>query len=164
MKLFFFYLCAAVTLGSGLSVALQKKVMSSALSLVICLGALALLYAQLGATFMAAVQTIIYAGAIMVLFLFVIMLLDPASEEFTIPARGIAYAAVPLGLLMATMVWHAVASYQPAIGGGSPNPTSTGVAAIGLELFSNYLLPFEVTSILVLVAVLGAVVLAKKKL
>ena len=164
MKLIFFYLCAAVTLISALSVALQKKVISSALSLIVCLGMLALLYVQLEATFMAVIQVIIYAGAIMVLFLFVIMLLDPASEQFPAPAGKIGYIALPLGLLMALLLWRAVASHRPAFEGSAHIPGNSGIAAIGTELFTHYLLPFEVTSILILVAVLGAIVLAKKKL
>ncbi|MBI3940992.1 MAG: NADH-quinone oxidoreductase subunit J [Acidobacteria bacterium] len=163
MTVVFFYLCAATALISALSVVLQRKTISSALSLVVCLGALALLYVQLEATFIAVVQVIIYAGAIMVLFLFVIMLLDPTSEKFAAPARRVGYAAVPLVYLLGVLIWRAAASYRPAFDGAGLGAPS-GIAAIGIELFSNYLLPFEVTSILILVAVLGAIVLAKKKL
>lgn len=148
---------------SAFSVVLQKKAMSSALSLIVCLGAIAMLYVQLEAIFIAVIQVIIYAGAIMVLFLFVIMLLDPASEKPAASLKGLAYIAVPLGILLASLFFQASLAYHPlALEASKAAPSD--ISAIGTLLFSNYLLAFEVTSILVLVAVMGAVVLAKKKL
>ncbi|HEV8132267.1 MAG TPA: NADH-quinone oxidoreductase subunit J [Acidobacteriota bacterium] len=163
MAFLFFYLFAAVALLSAFSVILQKKAMSSALSLIVCLGAIAMLYVQLEAIFIAVIQVIIYAGAIMVLFLFVIMLLDPASEKLAASLKGLAYIAAPLGILLAILFFQASLAYHPlALEASKAAPSD--ISSIGMQLFSNYLLPFEVTSILVLVAVMGAVVLAKKKL
>ncbi|MBI4456596.1 MAG: NADH-quinone oxidoreductase subunit J [Acidobacteria bacterium] len=163
MTVFLFYVFAATALISALSVVLQKKTIYSALSLIVCLGMIAMLYTQLEATFIAVVQVIIYAGAIMVLFLFVLMLLDPMSEALPVPSKHIGYFAIPLGILLAILISLAGISYraQPA---GTVNEGSGDIAAVGLRLFSDYLLPFEATSILILVAVLGAVVLAKRKL
>ena len=160
---FLFYLSAAATLLAAAGVVLQKRTISSALSLILCMGGVALLYVQLQATLVAAIQIIIYAGAIMVLFLFVIMLLDPASEQFSMRPGRIAYFAIPLGILVALLLIHASMAYRqaPTAGGQAAAPD---VASLGLQLFSRYLLPFEVTSVLILVAVIGAVVLAKKKL
>ncbi len=163
MTIVFFYSVAAIALVSALSVVLQRKAMSSAFSLIVCLGAIAMLYLQLDAIFIAVIQIIVYAGAIMVLFLFVIMLLDPTSEKLARSLKSVAYAAIPLGILLAVLLCQASIAYLP----GSPSarkPAVSDISAVGIQLFSNYLLPFEVTSILVLVAVVGAVVLAKKKI
>ncbi|HEY3132626.1 MAG TPA: NADH-quinone oxidoreductase subunit J [Acidobacteriota bacterium] len=162
MAILSFYLLAAIALTSALSVVLQKKAMSSALSLIVCLGAIAMLYVQLDALFIAVIQVIVYAGAIMVLFLFVIMLLDPTSERLAPSLKSVAYAAVPLGVLLAVLLGQAIIVYRPA----SPSarePAISDISAVGMRLFSSYVLTFEVTSILVLVAVVGAVILAKKK-
>ncbi|MBI2822437.1 MAG: NADH-quinone oxidoreductase subunit J [Acidobacteria bacterium] len=163
MMLFFFYFFAALALIAALSVVLQQKTLSSALSLILCLGAIAMLYVQLEAAFIAVIQIIIYAGAIMVLFLFVIMLLDPVSERFGRPTNRISYVALPIALLFAFLIFQASIAYHPQLN-GKGTPAVSDIAAVGQRLFSSYLLPFEVTSILMLVAVIGAVVLAKKKL
>ena len=163
MTVFFFYLSAGAAVIAALSVVAQRKTMSSALSLICCLGAVAMLYVLLDATFIAVIQVILYAGAIMVLFLFVIMLLDPASEQFSRSKNRIGYAALPLGLLLGLLIYRTAGAYRPEF-----PYLRTGrifdVAAIGARLFSAYLLPFEATSILILVAILGAVTLAKKKI
>lgn len=160
--IFVFYLFAAIALISALSVVLQKKAISSALSLIVCLGAIAMLYVQMEAIFIAVIQIIVYAGAIMVLFLFVIMLLDPASEGLAGSLQSISYVAVPLGVLLAVLLCRASIVYHPA-SPGATEAAAADISAIGIQLFSNYVLAFEVTSILILVAVLGAVVLAKKE-
>ncbi|HEY2931058.1 MAG TPA: NADH-quinone oxidoreductase subunit J [Acidobacteriota bacterium] len=155
---FLFYFFAATALLSGLNVVLQKKTVNSALSLIVCLCALSMLYIQLDATFIAVIQIIIYAGAIMVLFLFVIMLLSTQSESLP-RALNVNYVAIPLGILLAIVIGQAALSYKTAT---AEMAAPSDISAVGTELFSNYLLPFEATSILILVAVLGAVILAKK--
>lgn len=174
-----FWITAVIALLSGLNVILQRNPIYSALFLVANLFCIAVFYLLLNAQFLAAVQIIVYAGAIMVLFLFVITLLSPGREEtgndslalLRIPAAG-------LGVVLAVLLCVTVAGNKirgiPSNGvftvdGSCPNPTPahTGgglgcVSTIGDQLFSNYLFPFEVTSLLLLLAMLGAVVLAKR--
>ncbi len=157
-----FYIAATVAVIAGLSVVLQRTPVYSALSLIVVLCALAVVYLLLGAEFMAMIQVIVYAGAIMVLFVLVIMLLNARQETPTDRSRMARWLGPPLlaafVLEVLTLVWRAF----PA------NPTTVaapigGAVAIGELLFRTYVLPFEATSILVLVAVLGAVVLARKE-
>jgi NADH-quinone oxidoreductase subunit J len=160
-----FYIFAAVAIAAGLSVVLQKTPVYSALSLIVVLASLAVIYLLLGAPFIAMVQVIVYAGAIMVLFVLVIMLLNAGHEA---PSHGQAKFARWVGppLLVAflaeliVIVWKqfGLTSVEGA------RPLEGDPASIGRLLFSNYVLPFEVTSVLILVAVLGAVVLARKEL
>jgi len=159
-----FYVFAAVATASAISVVLQRKVYYSAISLIVCLCAIAALYLLLDAQFIAAVQVIVYAGAIMVLFLFVIMLLDPFSATaLRDKRRYLAYLGFCLGgatlLLLVPMlrVYSAVHTVRLA---RASMPGST--SEIGRALFRDYLLPFEATSALILVAIIGAVVLAKR--
>ena len=159
-----FYIFAAVTIIAALSVILQRTPVYSALSLIVVLCSLAVLYVSLGAKFLAAIQVIVYAGAIMVLFVLVIMLLNAGRERHTEGSRVARWLGLPLlaALLveMLAVIGHGLYSF------GSPVPAApdAGPAAVGNLLFHHYVLPFEVTSILILVAILGAVVLAKKQL
>lgn len=161
MEHFVFYLFASVAVVSALVVVSQSNAVYSAMALIISFGSMAILFFQLGAHFIAAIQVIVYAGAIMVLFLFVIMLIDPESEMLTTNRLGRLWLlALPASIVLGLMLLGAL-----AIPFAAPPATGTGagdVATIGLSLFRDYLLPFEVTSILILVAVLGAMVLAKK--
>ena len=149
----------------GLSVVLQKHAVASALSLVGVMGALAVLYLMLGAEFLAAVQMIVYAGAIMVLFVFVIMLLNAGSEKKG-PPRYFAYlVGIPALLVFFGLIATFILTEMPhtaAVKFGAF--TQGGPAPIGRLLFTQYLLPFEVTSLLVLIAIIGAMVLAKKEI
>jgi NADH-quinone oxidoreductase subunit J len=159
-----FYICAALVVLAALNVILQRTPVYSALSLIVVLCALAVVYLLLGAEFMAVIQVIVYAGAIMVLFVFVIMLLNAGRETTSNRSRLARWLGVPLvvGFLaeLLMVIWR-----QFPANGTSPAPAlDAGPAAIGHLLFRNYVLPFEVTSILILVAILGAVVLAKKEL
>ena len=158
-----FYVFAAVAVGSALLVVLQQRAVYSAFSLIVCFGALAVLFFQLGAALVAALQVIVYAGAIMVLFLFVIMLLDPKSERFG-PDRfkKTALAALPAAAFLGFVLLRVFPAWSPRAAGG-PLPTGEGPTRIAQVLFRDYLLPFEVTSILILVAILGAVVLVKHR-
>lgn len=158
-----FYIFAALTIIAALGVILQRKPLYSALSLIVVLCSLAVLYITLGAMFLAAIQVIVYAGAIMVLFVLVIMLLNAGRETHTEGSHLARWLGAPLlaAFLVEILfvVWKAFSS-----SGALPTAPDSGPAAVGALLFRHYVLPFEVTSILILVAMLGAVVLAKKQL
>ncbi len=157
-----FYICAAVAVLAALNVVLQRTPVYSALSLILVLCLLAVIYLLLGAEFIAVIQVIVYAGAIMVLFVFVIMLLNAGREVPSERSRLARWLGIPLviGFLLELLwvVWNQFPS-----GTAPAADFDAGPAAIGHLLFRNYVLPFEVTSVLILVAILGAVVLAKKE-
>jgi NADH-quinone oxidoreductase subunit J len=158
-----FYIFAALTVIAALAVILQRTPVYSALALIVVLCSLAGLYLTLGASFLAVIQVIVYAGAIMVLFVLVIMLLNAGHEKRTEGSSVARWLGAPLlaafliEILM--LAWRAFASSDTA-----PAVLKAGPAEIGHALFTNYVLPFEVTSVLILVAIVGAVVLAKKQL
>lgn len=164
MELVTFFALAAVSIISALFVVLQRRAIYSALSLIVCLGSMAVLFFQLGAQFVGAVQIIVYAGAIMVLFLFVVMLLDPASELFApnrfrllIPTAVVLAVIAGYILVRTALTWSQAAPGVVTTSGPVENTRN-----IAQMLFHDYLLPFEVTSILILAAVIGAVVLSKR--
>ena len=165
MDYLFFFVFAFVTVASGISVVLQRHPISSALSLIGVMASLALLYLQLGAEFIAMAQIIVYAGAIMVLFVFVIMLLNAGEEG----RRGRSMMAQLLGFpaliaLFALLAYY-IQRWFPNAGLVRFNDFTGGTAQnIGYSLFTTYLLPFEVTSVLILIAIVGAIVLARKEL
>jgi len=159
-----FYIFAAVAILAGLSVVLQRTPVYSALSLIVVLCSLAVVYLLLGAEFLAVVQVIIYAGAIMVLFVLVIMLLNARQESPTDRSRIARIAGVPLLAVFVAEILVAVWGQFGNSASPAPHGFDAGPRAVGELLFRNYVLPFEVTSVLILVAVLGAVVLAKKQL
>jgi NADH-quinone oxidoreductase subunit J len=160
-----FYLFAAFTLVCGLLVIanpFSRSPVTSAMFLVLTLVALSGLFILLHAFFLAAVQILVYAGAVMVLFLFVIMMLDLPEEE----RRRVSWTAVVTGLLavggMAMVLLSAVAGSFAAPG---PDPVlEANAAEIGHSLFTQYLLPFELLSVLLLVAMLGVILLSKKEI
>jgi NADH-quinone oxidoreductase subunit J len=158
-----FFIFAGVAVLGALSLILQRHPIHSALSLIVVMVALAALYLLLGAEFIAAVQIIVYAGAIMVLFVFVIMLLNAGEEERTNFSRMARYVGIPAGILLTLQLAYTVAraASEHAQTGAVPRPSST--RDLSLMLFSKYVLPFELTSILILVAILGAVVLARRE-
>ena len=160
-----FYIFALLAIIAGLSVVLQRTPVYSALSLIVVLASLAVIFLLLGAPFIAMVQVIVYAGAIMVLFVLVIMLLNAGHEgPSQHRAKFARWAGPPLLLAFvaefAVLVWK----HFGLTATGSAQALDASPAAIGRLLFRGYALPFEVTSILILVAILGAVVLAKKQL
>jgi NADH-quinone oxidoreductase subunit J len=158
-----FYICAALAVLAAVSVVAHHTPVYSALSLIVVLCSLAVVYLLLGAEFIAVLQVIVYAGAIMVLFIFVIMLLNAGRETPTHRSRMARWLGVPLVTAFLVEILFAIWQQFPA---GSTRPATAlnaGPTAIGRLLFRNYVLPFEVTSILILVAILGAVVLAKKE-
>ena len=156
---------AAIAVGCAINLVLQTHPISSALSLVGVMGSLAVLYLLLGGEFIAAVQLIVYAGAIMVLFIFVIMLLNAGAEKR--PTRRVVALWVSLPLLFTLIALAAILieSQVPKTEVVRFGGFSGGSAlAVGRALFTSYLLPFEITSILILIAILGAVVLARKEI
>jgi NADH-quinone oxidoreductase subunit J len=167
MQLAIFIVFGALALGGALNLLLQRHPIHSALSLVVVMMSLAVLYWSLGAEFLAAAQVIVYSGAIMVLFVFVIMLLNAGTEERTHGSRaayavGFPGAAAIFCLLIFVFLSERGAMKSTTIG-GDLSSTVDNIAQISAMLFTRQLLPFEVTSILILVAILGAVVLARKE-
>jgi NADH-quinone oxidoreductase subunit J len=164
MHLVLFLIFAAFCLAGAINLLLQTHPINSALSLIVVMSSLAVLYLMLGAEFLAAAQIIVYAGAIMVLFTFVVMLLNVGAEEKTHGSKvakivGFPAVAVILGVI-ATVILKA----EQHLGGQiklSDGITST--AELSKVLFRDLLLPFELTSVLILIAILGAVALARKE-
>jgi NADH-quinone oxidoreductase subunit J len=159
VHLILFLVFGAVCVAGAVNLLVQRHPINSALSLVVVMGALAVEYLLLGAEFVAAVQVIVYAGAVMVLFVFVIMLLNAGVEERTKGSRVALLFGVP-GMLIGSVLigWVLIErTGNPTVAAGAL-PGAPKV--IGWLLFHDFLLPFEVTSILVLIAIMGAVVLA----
>jgi len=161
----FFLLFAFIAVACGVNVVLQKHPISSALSLVAVMASLAVLYLLQGAEFIAMAQMIVYAGAIMVLFIFVIMLLNAGTED----VKGRSWTAQIFGVpaiigLLGVMAYF-MQNGMPKLGAAKFGDWKGGGAYdIGYALFTEYLLPFEVTSVLILIAIVGAIVLARKEL
>jgi NADH-quinone oxidoreductase subunit J len=160
--LVFFFLAAIAILGA-ISLILQRHPIHSALSLIVVMVALAGLYLLMGAEFVAAVQIIVYGGAIMVLFIFVIMLLNAGVEERTNMSKMAGWAGLPLAIALMGFLAAAVARstdrVQAVAQSGAPAPTKV-VAGL---LFQEFVYPFELTSFLILVAIIGAIVLAQRE-
>jgi NADH-quinone oxidoreductase subunit J len=163
MDVILFLTFAIAAVACAASLVFQTHPINAAVSLIGVMGSLAVLYLLLGAEFIAAVQIIVYAGAIMVLFVFVIMLLNAEGEQKRGRSLVARYAGVPsLVLLLGVLglLIHAlVADSEPVRFGGFTGGTPEN---IGRALFTDYLLPFELTSILLLVAMIGAIVLTKQ--
>mgnify|MGYP001599732490 CR=1 FL=1 len=165
MTLAIFLIFAVLAVVCAINVVVQTHPISSAISLVGVMGSLAVLYLLLGAEFIAAAQVIVYAGAIMVLFLFVIMLLNAGTES----KRGRSLVAQLLGApllvaLLGLLAYFVERLYPRSVSvrfGGFTHGTPLD---IGRALFTTYLLPFEVISILILIAIVGAIVLARKEM
>ena len=161
-----FYVLAFLTLAFGVLVVanpFSRNPINSAMFLVLTIISMAGLFVLLHAFFLAAVQILVYAGAVMVLFLFVIMLLDLKEEErrkikMTGFITGLIAVAAIVGLFIRSLLATNPSKDLPA-------PTTIGdTAALGTMLFKNYLLPFEIVSILLLVAMVGVILLSKKDL
>jgi NADH-quinone oxidoreductase subunit J len=165
MDVIVFLIFAIIAVVCAINVVVQTHPISSALSLIGVMGSLAILYLMLGGEFIAAAQVIVYAGAIMVLFIFVIMLLNAGAEakkgrSLMAQQLGVPLLIVFLGLL----AWFVRRLYPESVGVTFGGFMGGSAQAVGRALFTTYLLPFEVTSILVLIAIIGAVVLARKEL
>ncbi|HVW08736.1 MAG TPA: NADH-quinone oxidoreductase subunit J [Bryobacteraceae bacterium] len=164
VDLVFFGIFALIAVLCAINVVVQRHPISSALSLVGVMGSLAVLYLMLGGEFIAMAQIIVYAGAVMVLFVFVIMLLNAGIEV----RRGRSWTATILGAPALLGLLGVLACLLARWFPNSPvikfGDFTAGAQQVGYALFTGYLLPFEVTSVLILIAILGAVVLARKEL
>jgi NADH-quinone oxidoreductase subunit J len=161
LHLVLFLVLAAIAVAGAINLLAQSHPISSALSLIVVMGSLAALFLLLGAEFLAAVQVIIYAGAIMVLFVFVIMLLNAGIEEKTGYSRvAVIFGYPAVAVLGGFLAWMLVRQTrtQPGVRLGQFLGSTKD---IGHLLFRDFLLPFEVTSVLILIAIMGAVVLAQ---
>jgi NADH-quinone oxidoreductase subunit J len=155
---------AVIAVACGIGVVVQTHPIRSAISLIGVMGSLAVLYLTLGGEFIAATQVLVYAGAVMVLFVFVIMLLNAepemkAGRSWAVRILGIPLLAIFLGLISFLIQRLSPEEVRVTLGGftkGSPRD-------LGELLFTDYLLPFEATSVLILVAIIGAVVLAGRE-
>jgi NADH-quinone oxidoreductase subunit J len=160
-----FFLFAFVAVASAISLVVQTHPISSALSLVGVMVSLAVLYLLLGAEFIAAAQIVVYAGAVMVLFVFVIMLLNAGTEHKSSKSPMVKWFGIPLLAVFIGVICFIVQGMMPK---SAPvvfgTFTQGGPLEVGRALFTTYLLPFEVTSILILIAIIGAIVLARKEI
>lgn len=160
----FFILFASITLLAVVMLILQSNPLASALYLVVALFGLACLYVLLSATFVAILQILVYAGAVMVLFVFVIMLLDLKKDDL-IQDRIPKTKAILLGMLI--LVTSGAVFFASSFPKVAPKEISDGfgqAAPVGQLMFTSYLVPFELTSLLLLVAIIGAVFLGRKHL
>jgi NADH-quinone oxidoreductase subunit J len=157
-----FYVFAAFALGGAVVVVAQRSPLYSAFALVVVLCSLSGIYALLGAPFIAVLQIIVYAGAIMVLFLFVLMLLNVQREASPPEARTLKVVALGLVVLLVVQVGAVLSAAELPAGTAALDASTASVAR---RLFSReYLYVFEATSVLILSALVGAVALAKKEL
>jgi NADH-quinone oxidoreductase subunit J len=168
MEKAFFIIFAVIAVASALNILLQRNPLYSALSLIGTLASLSALYMMLHAQFIAAIQIVVYAGAIMVLFVFVIMLLNVPKDQPQIEKqKGLRYLAIPFAGLLIAELFYAIRPLE----GRAIRQVAVEVAdkavgttwSIGVNLFTDYLLPFEVTSVLILMAVVGAMALARRE-
>ena len=177
MEQVFFWIFASVAVLAGLLAVTRKRALSCALSLVVSFVALSGLYFGLKAPFAGMLQIILYAGAIMILVVFVIMFLnspeeEEAPEEISKPGALVAlFLLAPLAILLLGVIWGTTFPEAPVLAGEGAEavagtiPADFGsVKSVGKEMFSNWMYPFEVVSVLILVAMTGAVLVAKKRL
>jgi NADH-quinone oxidoreductase subunit J len=155
-----FFVLAAMCVIGAISLIMQRHPIHSALSLIVVMVALAGLYLLMGAEFVAAVQIIVYGGAIMVLFVFVIMLLNAGAEERTNLSRLAGVAGIPLAVALTGLLAASVARSQDAVQAATQSGATAPSKAVANLLFRDFVYPFELTSFLILVAILGAIVLA----
>ena len=161
MQEILFYIFAALALGCGVMVILSRNPVNSAMFLVLSIISLAALFVLLHAFFLAAVQVLVYAGAVIVLFLFVIMLLDLKEEQRRkIKTFGAATGIISV-LAIGFIFWRSLV--QSSLPPGS-NLTVGGTVDLGKLLFNSYALPFEILSVLLLVAMVGVILLSKRDL
>lgn len=164
MDAILFLVFASIAVACGINVVLQRHPINSALSLIGVMGSLAVLYLLLGGEFIAAAQIIVYAGAVMVLFLFVIMLLNAGRERTqTVPwvVRLLGPPALILFVSALGVIAYRLLPYRDLVRFGEF--TRGGAADVGRPLLTTYVLPFEVTTVAILVAIVGAVLLARKE-
>ena len=158
-----FGVIALVAVASALGLVLKRNAIHGALLLVVNLGSIAAFYLMMDARFLAAAQVIVYAGAIMVLFVFAIMVLIPGKEETgPDPRRAWRMVAAPIGIVLLVELLAALVARREA---GPPTAAAPagGVDTIARLLFTDYLLPFELTSVLLLAAMVGVLLLARRQ-
>lgn len=161
MHLVLFFIFGGLCVAGALNLLLQRHPINSALSLIVVMTSLAVLYLLLGAEFLAAVQVIVYSGAIMVLFIFVIMLLNAQPEERTHGSRAAYILGFPGAAALFALLAFIFISNGKALGFDVLGTSMVSTRQLSTVLFQNLLLPFEVTSVLILIAILGAVSLAR---
>src|ERR1041385_8696085 len=166
MSSFLFWIFALLMLIFGAGVVIARNPVASALSLVVSFLGLAALFMSLNAFFIGIIQVLVYAGAVMVLFLFIIMLLDLRAEErrrtnFVAFAGGAAVAVIFFGQLY-LVIGHLRQAKLPFA--ALPTTPHDDVQSVGLLLFGNYNLPFQIIGVLILVATIGVIVLSKREL
>jgi NADH-quinone oxidoreductase subunit J len=168
METFFFSIIALTAIVSGILVVKCRNPINSALSLILTFFCLSIFYVTLDAPFMAAIQVMVYAGAIMVLIVFVIMLLNIRTET----GGRYTHALVVAGIIGALTLFEILYFYNRSdlMSGAKGSLTKEVIQKvgntelIGKSMFTDFLLPFEITSLLLLVAIIGAVVLSKRKI
>jgi NADH-quinone oxidoreductase subunit J len=163
MYLLLFFIFGGLCVAGALNLLLQRHPINSALSLIVVMSSLAVLYLLLGAEFLAAAQVIVYSGAIMVLFTFVIMLLNAGKEERTHGSNAAYIVGIPgvaALVCLLSFMFLSQRSHLATARLGDYLVTTTDMITV---LFRDLLLPFEVTSVLILVAILGAVALARRE-
>jgi NADH-quinone oxidoreductase subunit J len=160
----FFFLFAAVAVGSALEVVMQRNPLYSALALIVTFAALAANYILLKAQFIAAIQIIVYAGAIIVLFIFVIMLLNVRTEASRLDSfTSLKWIVAPsVGVLFAASFFVIRTSELEKVAESSASHLVGTAERIGRDLFTDYLLPFEAASVLIMMAIVGAYSLAQR--
>ncbi len=154
-----FFLLAVGVVGAGIAVVTLRNIIHSAVAMMICFGSLAGMYALLGAPIVAAAQVLIYLGAISVLILFAIMLTQAGDANLPAPFHRQLPIAVVVALAIIGLVGWAVVQTDWAV---AAEPVVAGVEAIAMALFTDYALPFEIISLLILVAIIGAIFLARR--
>ena len=165
MDAILFLVFAAIAVICAVNLVLQRHPISSALSLVGVMASLAALYLLLGGEFIAAAQLVVYAGAIMVLFIFVIMLLNAGRERKIVKGPMVKFFGLPLLVLFLGAMGYVAQNFLgPSEDVGFGAFTHGNPGEIGKLLFTQYLLPFEITSVLILIAIIGAIVLARKEI
>ena len=164
MSVILFLIFATIAVVCAINVVVQSHPISSAISLVGVMGSLAVLYLMLGAEFLAAAQVIVYAGAVMVLFIFVIMLLNAGAETRKGQSSMALFLGGPLLVALVMLLAWFVQQLFPGLMVRFGGFRGGSAQSVGKALFTTYLLPFEVTSILILIAILGAIVLARKEM
>jgi len=167
MQTALFIIFGFLAVAGALNLLFQRHPINSALSLIVVMMSLAVLYFSLGAEFLAAAQVIVYSGAVMVLFVFVIMLLNAGEEQHTSGSRMAYIAGIPGATAIFCLISFIFLKQRNALGvthlRDSLSGTTSNITEVSHQLFTSLLLPFEVTSVLILVAILGAVVLARKE-
>jgi NADH-quinone oxidoreductase subunit J len=163
-----FIVFGLICVAGAVNLLVQRHPINSALSLVVVMGALSLIYLLLGAEFLAAVQIIVYAGAIMVLFVFVIMLLNAGAEERSRGSHVALWLGGPGVALLIGLIGYLIFSnerqfHMVTIGNLAEVEKGPNTQAVARLLFRDFLLPFEITSVLILIAIMGAVVLARRE-